>query len=175
MGYFGFTPGTVLATDPLGQAAQRQLELLDPSLVLAFNTKLKRFEVWNKQLTSKGVFYGFIMRVDDGKGGFAEPGQWLIDKLKSRDSAYAGAEEAAQNVLREIRESERAALEADQKKDDDAVREVAEEIAHDFTLEAQLKSDPHITGKRRYEWDPEPIKFGQTGARERIRKEGQTE
>lgn len=175
--YGGFTPGTVPASDPMGAACQRQLSLLDPSLVLAFNTKLKRYEVWNKTLDRKGVFYGFIMRVQGNKGEFQQPGDWLVGALKARDSAYAGAEEAAKNVLAEIKEDERKAYAADEKKDGDAVREVAEEMAFDYNLEAQLKSDPHITGKRRYEWDPETTTFGQAGAkevtREDIRKEAQ--
>lgn len=157
MPYFGFTPGTALATDPFGQQCQRMLDLLDAGLVLAFNTKLKRFEVWRKELDDRGVFYGFIIRVQGPDGEFRKPGEWLINELRARDSRYAGAEEAAQNVLREIRESEKKALEADEKKIEDATREVAEEIAYDYNLEAQLKSDPHITGRRRYDWDPEPV------------------
>ena len=170
----GFTPGTVLATDPLGVSVQRMLYVLDPTLVLAFNTKLKRYEVWNKTLTVDGPFYGFIIRCQGKDGSFREPGGWLIDFLRGRDSAHAGPEEAIKNVLDEIHESERAADAASQKKDDDAVREVAEEIAHDYTLEAQLKSDPHITGRRRYVWDKVKSVFGQAGAREAIRQEGKT-
>jgi len=168
----GFSPGTVLATDPLGQRVQRMLEVLYPNLVLAFNTKLKRFEVWEKQLTPNGVFYGFIIRVDDGKGGFAEPGEWLIGVLKARDSAYAGPDEAIKNVLAEIHKGEEEERAAAQKRDDDRVAEVAQEIALDHRLEAQLKSDPHITGRRHYVWDKVASVFGQAGARERIREEG---
>jgi len=148
------------------------LYALDPMLVLAYNTRQKRFEVWRKELTVNGPFYGAIMPVVGDKGEFVEPGQWLIGKLKARDSAYAGPEEAIKNVLKDIHKGEAEEQAAAQKRDDEAVSEVAQEIALDHTLEAQLKSDPHITGKRRYEWDPESVKFGQAGARERIREEG---
>lgn len=171
----GFPAGTVLATDPLGISVNRMLYTLDPMLVLAWNYKAKHFEVWRKELTPYGVFYGPILPVVDEKGLFVEPGEWLIGKLKARDSAYAGPQEAIKNVLAEIHEDERREREAAQKRDDDAVTEVAEEIAHDYTLEAQLKSDPHITGRRRYIWDKAKTVFGQVdrkSAREAIREEG---
>jgi hypothetical protein len=168
----GFPRGTVLATDPLGSSVNRSLQLLDEMLCLAWNTQLHRFEVWRKELTPTGVFYGAIMPVVDDKGRFVEPGQWLVGKLKARDSAYAGPDEAIKNVLAEIHKGEEEERVAAQKRDDDAVAEVASEIAIDHTLEAQLKSDPHITGRRRYVWDKVASVFGQAGARERIREEG---
>ena len=157
MPYFSFTPGTVAATDPLGQAFQRSLDLLDAGLVVAFNTKRQRFEVWTRTLDARGVFYGFVMRVEGPKGEFVEPGEWFLEQLRARDSRYAGANTAAKNVLAEIRESERKALEDDEKRDADRSREVTDEIAYDYTLEAQLASDPHYTGRRHYEWDPAPV------------------
>lgn len=168
----GFPKGTVLATDPLGSSVNRSLRLLDEMLCLAWNTGSHRFEVWRKELTPIGIFYGPIMPVTGAHGEFVEPGEWLVGKLKARDSKYAGPDEAIKNVLSEIHEGEREEREASQKRDDEAVANVAEEIAFDNTLEAQLKSDPHITGRRHYTWDKVKSVFGQAGAREAIREEG---
>lgn len=172
--YGGLPKGTVLATDPLGTSVNRSLQFLDEMLLLAWNNDATRFEVWRKEFTSRGVFYGPIMPVTGSKGEFVEPGEWLVQRLRARDSASAGPTEAIKNVLAEIHEGERKEREASQKRDDDAVVNVADEIALDHTLEAQLKSDPHITGRRRYTWDKVKTVFGQAGAkdlREQIREE----
>lgn len=68
----------------------RLLQLLDPRFDLRFNTKLERFEVWARQWIMDRPVWAFIERVvaDEKSGGFAEPGEWLVNKLKRRDPRH---------------------------------------------------------------------------------------
>lgn len=134
---------------------QRLLDLLDANLVVRWNAKLHRYEVWRWTLDAKGIDWGFLLRLDHAQ----KPGEWLLNKLRARDSRYRPAEEAAEEVLREIRESEEAERKAKQDATDRKITEIAEEIAYDYRPEAQLKADPHYTGRRRRGWDPEPVHF----------------
>lgn len=57
--------------------AQRTLQMVDESLLLYFNVKLHRYEVWNGS--------GFIQRVIAPGGGFMEPGEWFMQQLRMVD------------------------------------------------------------------------------------------
>lgn len=160
-------------------SGQGMLNLLDGKLLLCFNDKLKRWEVWRYEpFDVRGPSYAFITRLlaDDRRGGYAEPGQWMVDRLKARDSRYAGADEAWKNVKKELDESERAADNAKQKAEDARFTDLNEEVAMDHRLEWQLQADPHYTGRRHLEWDPEPVPFyfSSTTGREQIRKLGRS-
>lgn len=144
--------GTVLRTD---HPTQRSLDLLDAGLVLAFNDKLKRYEVWRRQLTRKGFDYGFIVRVTAEPNGYAEPGEWLLTKLRARDSRYRPAQEAAEEVLSELRAAEEAAWKADEHRHDD----LRDEIAREYLPLWKKKADPDGTTRDYKAWDPEPVHF----------------
>jgi hypothetical protein len=156
-------------------AGQKLLALLDSSLLLAFNDKLKRWEVWNFEWDSLGMRYGFITRLlaDDKRGGYAEPGEWMIDRLRARDSRYAGADEAWKNAKRELDASE-AKVDAEKQAAEDArFSDLSEHVAKDYLPEFQKLSDPHWTTRQRTEWNPESVHFGQAGSkREQIREVG---
>lgn len=69
----------------------RALKELDDSLELRFNHKLQRYEVWNLS--------GFIQRVVGPDGtGYAEPGDWLLPKVKSFGARWVGALAAVRNA-----------------------------------------------------------------------------
>jgi hypothetical protein len=156
-------------------AGQKLLALLDSSLLLAFNDKLKRWEVWNFTWDSLGMRYAFITRLlqDDREGGYAEPGQWMIDRLKGRDSRYAGAKEAWENTKRELNASEAKADAEKQAAEDAKFTDLNEHVARDYRPEFQKLADPHWTTRQRTEWDPVPVHFGQAGSkREQIRQAG---
>lgn len=155
-------------------AGQKLLALLDSSLLLAFNDKLKRWEVWNFEWDSLGMRYAFITRLlaDDRKGGYAEPGQWMVDRLKARDSRYAGADEAWKNVKAELDASEARARLEQERAEAAKFTDLNEHVAKDYLPEFQKLSDPHWTTRQRTEWDTVPVHFGQAGSkREQIRAE----
>lgn len=144
-------PAHIIATSE----GQTLLDLLDANLVIKRNTRLHAFEVWRWTLDEKGIDYGFIVRLERGQA----PGEWLLTKLRARDSRYRPAEEAAQEVVREIRESEEAERKAQQDATDRKITEIAEEIAYDYRPEATLVADPHWTTRQRKAWDPAPVVF----------------
>lgn len=159
-------------------AGQRLLSLLDDSLLLCFNDRLKRWEVWRFTWDSRGMTYGFITRLlaDDKRGGYAEPGPWMIDRLKGRDSRYAGAAEAWKNVKAELDASEKRAQVEKDRRENELMTPISEELAYDYQPEFQKLSDPHWTTRQRTEWDTVPVHFGQAGfsKREQIRELGRT-
>lgn len=159
-------------------AGQRLLSLLDESLLLCFNEKLKRWEVWNFTWDSRGMTYAFITRLlaDDKRGGYAEPGQWMIERLRGRDAKYAGAAEAWKNVKAELDASEARERIEKERRENDLMTPISEELAYDYRPEFQKLADPHWTTRQRTEWDTVPVHFGQAGfsKREAIRELGRT-
>ena len=144
---------------------QKSLDLLGAGLVLCFNAKLGRYEVWMRELKElprldgligheTRVDYGFIVRVTNPDGvGFAEPGPWLLNVLRARDSRHRPVKEAAEEAMRDLKAAEAAeAAERDRRES-----ALVEEIALDNIPLWKQESDPHLTGKRYTEWNPEPI------------------
>ena len=86
----------------------RSLQLLDPTLELWFNTKLGRYELWRYELTPLGINRGFIQRVVSSQKdqGFAEPGDWFIDLMKSRDPRHRPASEVVALLISEFNADE---------------------------------------------------------------------
>ena len=138
---------------------QRSLDLLDADLRLAYDAKLNRWCVYRPRLTPQGLFWDLIERVTGPDGtGREEPGEWLVRRLRERDSRYRPAQEAAEAVLKEIRADEQKAREEDEHFLDD----VREEVIKDFIPLWQQKADPHYTGKRYRDWEKEPVTFDMT-------------
>ena len=144
---------------------QKSLDLLGADLVLCFNAKLGRYEVWRKELKSlprlDGLIgrevrtdFGFIVRVTNPDGtGYAEPGDWLLATLRARDSRHRPVKEAAEEALRDIKATEAAQVAAQEK----SATDLFEEIALDNLPLWRQKADPHATGKRYTEWRAEPV------------------
>lgn len=160
-------------------SGQKMLDLMDAGHRLCFNDKLKRWEVWQFIWDSLGMRYEFVTRLlaDDRKGGYADPGQWMIQRLRARDSRYAGADEAWKNVKAELDASEALATAAKEQVWEDKLSNLNEDVAKSHRLEWQLQADPHWTGRRHTEWDTEavPFYFSSTTGREAIRDLGRTE
>lgn len=129
--------------------AQRMLDLLDAGMVLTFNTKVRRHEVWRKTLMEDGPFYGFIIGLEQG----SEPGEWLLNKLRERDSRHNSVKDAANKVLDEIRAGEQAELDSEERK----LTELNEEVAKDYIGLWKRKADPHHTTVELKDWDPVPV------------------
>ena len=130
----------------------RALKELDDSLELRFNTKLQRYEVWNLS--------GFIQRVVGSDGtGYAEPGDWILPKVKALGARWAGPIQAVRN----------AAAIVDKHNLD---REVERQTALDKHAEAVVHEYLPVFRRELY-GDPTIDKPFTTGAREAIRKEAQ--
>lgn len=113
----------------------RALKELDGSLELRFNTKLERFEVWNR--------HGMVQRVVRSEGtGFAEPGEWLIPQLKRLDARYVGAVAAVRNACEII---DKANLELAVKQEQ-AINKHIEEAVHETLplMRRAILDDPII-------------------------------
>lgn len=171
MPYHALPAHIVLRTD---HPFQRSLDLLDADLVLAWNTRVERYEVYRKELTPRGLFFGHIERVTaPGGQGFAEPGEWFAEKLRARDSRYRPANEAAEEVLAQLRAEEKADLEAEEH----ALDGVREEVIKDYLPLWRKKADPDEFAKRYTTWDPEPVHFPMSprqSMREAIREEARS-
>lgn len=141
---------------------QATLDLLDADLVLAFNTRVERWECYQRQLQGRGVFFALIERFIAPDGGLVEPSTEHFQRLRARDSRYRPANEAAEEVLREIRADERKAAEQDEHRLD-AVRE--EVILGYIPLWRKL-ADPDGSAREYKDWDAEPS-FHDMSPRER--------
>ncbi|MGH2384535.1 MAG: hypothetical protein ACRDGB_05725 [Candidatus Limnocylindria bacterium] len=143
-----FTP-PAHCVDASDHPAQRTLDLLDAELVLRFNKKLERYEVWRRLM--RGQFsaiptdvdslyvWEFMTRCEQG-GRFIAPGEWLRVKLARRDARYVGAEAAAAAAIAEI-DAHNAQLEAQKRA---AQQEQIAEIAHEYApiIGRELADDP---------------------------------
>lgn len=99
--------------------AHRMLQLLDAGLELRWNTRLNRFEVWNRT--------GFVMGSPVGGGG--APGEWLLRQLRRRDPRHnSDLDDVVKQTTADIdaeNEATRAASQA-------AIDKHTEEVTHEY-------------------------------------------
>lgn len=153
MPYNQLPTGTVARPD---HPTQKSLDLLDAGLVLAQDSKTRRYEIWRRELTRYGVLYTGILPVVGPDGATpVDPGDWLIEKLRARDSRYRPAKEAAAEVLKEIHEQEA----ADAIADDNRLDAVREEVIKDYLPLWRQKADPHYEGRRYTHLEKKPVIF----------------
>jgi hypothetical protein len=147
---------------------QKSLNLLDAGLFLVWSVADSRYEVWRKEFTPRGVLYSGILPVVDGERP-VEPGEWLLNKLRARDSRYRPAKEAAEEVLSEMRAQEQAEAAADEHRLD----ALHEELALDYLPLWRKKADPDEFAREYKDWDKAPVHFdmGPRDKREAIRAE----
>lgn len=145
--------GTIARPD---HPTQTSLNLLDAGLLLAWNTKDCRWEIWRRELTPRGVLFSGIMPVTapDGETPI-QPGEWLMNRLRARDSRYRPAKEAAEEVLSEIRAQEAKDLYDDEHRLD----ALHEELALDYLPLWRKKADPDEFAREYKDWDPVPVHF----------------
>ena len=151
MGYNALPPHVLPATS---HPTQTSLDLLDAGLLLCRNTRLERYEVWRRTLEERGVYYGFIIRVEDD-GRPIEPGEWLLNKIRARDSRYRPADEAAREALADIKKQEQ----ADEAAREHAFDQIHEELATEFIPLWRKKAEPDEFAREYKDWDKEPITF----------------
>lgn len=152
MPYHALPDGTVARPD---HPTQKSLDILDAGLVLAQDTKNGRYEIWRRELTRLGVLYTGILPVVNAEGTPVDPGDWLVNKLRARDSRYRAADEAAAEVLKEIHEQEA----SDAIADDNRLDAVRESVIKDYLPLWRQKADPHYEGKRYTHLTKNPVHF----------------
>lgn len=109
------------------------LRLLDPRLELRFNSKLQRYEVWNSS--------GFIQRVVAPDGGFAQPGEWLINQLRRKDPAHnSDLDDIVKQYAAPLDQENEASTEAATA----PLLEHASEVAHEYApiFKREMTDDP---------------------------------
>ena len=148
-------PHVVLRPD---HPTQKALGLLDGDLRLAWNAKLEHWEIYRPRPTPRGVFWDMLERVTgpDGKGQ-AEPGEWLIRRLRERDARHNP-------------NAEQKAMEQDEHRLDD----VRADVIETYLPLWQRKADPHYHTRDYKDWDKKPVTYvlsRTTKQREAIRAE----
>lgn len=160
---------------------QASLDLLDAGLVLCWNARITRYEVWRREF---GQFrradgrlgrelrmdYQFILRAVAEDQSFMEPGEWLIAKLRERDSRFRDPKDAWATVKAELDADERRGEDEIQRKLDEARMNVIETYLPLW----RKKADPDEFAREYKDWDPEPVHFAvsrTTPMREAIRAE----
>lgn len=114
----------------------RLQEVFGPAVELMWNARLERFEVW-----TFGMFHERV--VAPGGSGFAEPGDWLINRMRAEDPRYnTDLDDVVRRVTAPVEEHNDAIRAASEKKMADTAAEIAGTYAPIFQRE--MLDDPII-------------------------------
>ena len=133
--------------------AQKFLNLLDANLLLCWNGRINRYEVWRSELQPRGIFYGFIRRLIAKDHDYLEPGEWLLTEFRRRDPRYVPLKDAVAEQLKDIKEQEAQERVADENRN----ANLRDEIAREYIPLWRKKADPDEFAKEYHDWDKAPI------------------
>jgi hypothetical protein len=120
----------VMETPEVSESFKRLLRDTDPNLVIYWNPFKQRYMIDRVHRDSAGEHRHHVLTVEDPEGGFQNPGESHIQKIRALDawSKFGGNDEAA--MLRQRRERENAKAEYDARRQEE-VKELWANAAKD--------------------------------------------